>query len=631
MKNYTKPHPIKIIVLTTALLLCVSAAGFPASEPPPLPCRITFETDRDGNREIYVMEPDGSNPVNLTNNPADDMQPSWSPDGTRIAFVSNRETEKEGGQYVYVMDSDGKNVRQLNMENESTWPDWSPDGKVITYTAFGDIYVINADGSGESVNLTNSPEEDQRSKWSPDNHIILWLSGNNGRFDIFTMKPDGNSKKQLTENAAVNDAVWAIDGRIFGHWDSKEGGCFNCIMNADGTNISNAGGKGDIANHVPFITADGQRVELIAGPYQNGDNEILLVSPIFPEVFRNITQNKANDINPDWPGMCLSGLQRDMPDKPTDPVNKPADPPNKMTFGYAGDKGMHKERARDMQIACDELGIECVYGEIPELVNKGVDAIIQNTDKNSVNELRDDIKNAIDKDIPVFLLDAETKIDGAYSVSVDYNLWAKTSFEWMLEKIGGKGEIAYFDLDPVYRFSEAIKDLLTNYPDITVVEFRDGDYPSEKVKPETSDFVNMYPDLKAIWTSYFNFQAMDGLKFNGIPYEKWPVMVCEANRDGLLTWQKVQAEYPKFDCFASVNPPGIAYAAIYAAYYLKSGYQLDETVLGGEFGRTLFVDLPTVTKENFQVELDEMLKNDTHVVDELMTPEEIKGEWFIDK
>lgn len=631
MKNYTVPYPIKILLPTITLLFCISAVNISASETTPLPCNIAFETDRDGNPEIYVMEPDGSNPVNLTKNPADDMQPSWSPDGTRIAFVSNRETGGEGGQYVYVMDSNGENVRQLNTENESTWPDWSPDGRMITYTAFGDIYAINADGSGEAVNLTSSPEKDEQSKWSPDSKQMLWLSGNNGRFDIFTIDAGGTNKKQLTKNAAVNDATWSIDGRIFGHWDSKEGGCFNCIMNADGTNITNAGGKGDIANYLPFRTADGHRVELYTGDHITGNNDIFLVSGIFPDTFLNITNNKANDINPDWPLKCLAGLQAVGAGKPVDPGTKPSDDSKKMTFGYAGHIDKQKEREFDLHIACDELGIECVYGEIPELINKGVDAIIQNTNKNTVNELQEDIIKAKDKGIPVFLLDAETKTDGAYSVSIDYNLWAKTSFEWMLEKIGGKGEIAYFDLDPVYRFPETIKDLLSHYPDITVVEFRDGDYESEKVKPETTDFVNLHPDLKAIWTSYFNFQAMDGLKYNGIPYEKWPVMVCEANRDGLLTWQKVQAEYPKFDCFASVNPPGIAYAAVYAAYYLKSGYQIDESALGGEFGRTLYVDLPVVTKENLQEELDEMLKNDNYVVDDLMTPDEIKEKWFVEK
>jgi ABC-type sugar transport system substrate-binding protein len=142
--------------------------------------------------------------------------------------------------------------------------------------------------------------------------------------------------------------------------------------------------------------------------------------------------------------------------------------------------------------------------------------------------------------------------------------------------------------------------------------------------------VNQYPDLKAIWTSYDNFQAMTGLEYLGIPYEKWPVMICEATRDGLLTWERIQAAYPDFDCFASVNPPGIAYAAVYAAYYLESGNPMDEFVLRGKFGRTLYVNLPTVTKDNFRQKLDEMLKYDTYVVDEWMSPDEIKDKWFLE-
>ena len=71
-----------------------------------------------------------------------------------------------------------------------------------------------------------------------------------------------------------------------------------------------------------------------------------------------------------------------------------------------------------------------------------MDAIIQNTDQNSVDALRDDIQKARDKGVPVFLLDAETNTDGAYSISIDPDHWAKTSLGWMLEKIGGKGRIA---------------------------------------------------------------------------------------------------------------------------------------------------------------------------------------------
>ncbi|MEM5796673.1 MAG: hypothetical protein AAGU23_10450, partial [Bacillota bacterium] len=78
----------------TALPVATEA---PTPEPEPIPCNIAFDSDRDGSREIYSMAPDGSGQVNLTNNPADDFDPVWSPDGTQIAFVSNRETDAGEG------------------------------------------------------------------------------------------------------------------------------------------------------------------------------------------------------------------------------------------------------------------------------------------------------------------------------------------------------------------------------------------------------------------------------------------------------------------------------------------------------------------------------------------------------
>ncbi|MCU0486125.1 MAG: substrate-binding domain-containing protein [Anaerolineales bacterium] len=603
----------------------------PTPTPEPLTCTIAFDSDRDSNREIYRMAPDGSALNNLSNHPAEDSDPAWSPDGSQIAFVSNRENNAEGGQFIYIMDADGGNVHQLTLENESKWPDWSHDGSSITYTHHGDIYITKADGSAQSINLTNSPEEDEQSTWSPDGKKIAWLSKEQGGWNIFIMDADGNHQQKLTNNGQVYSIQWTIDGQLFSIWDHPEGLCFKCVMNADGSNIMEAGGKGELQRFLPFKTLNGDRVECIgADNVMVPDSEIYLVGEMYPDIFLNLTNNPANDRNPDWPTNCLSGFEGVFPEVSTVPVIEPTPSSSELVFGYAGDKPELKERARAMQIACNELGIQCVYGEIPELIEMGVNAIIQNADKDSVDGLRDDILNARDHQIPVFLLDAETNAEGAYSVTIDYDLWAQTSFEWMLEKIGGKGQIAYFDLAPDHRYTDMIQKLLSRYPNISVVEFRDGKYDPEKIKPETSDFVNMYPDLKAIWTSYSNFQAMTGLEYNKIPYEKWPVMVCEANRDGLLTWERIQAAYPSFDCFASVNPPGIAYAAIYAAYYLESGYPIDASVLGGEFGHTLYVNLPTVTMDNFQAKLNDMLQNDTHIVDDWMTPEEIKENWFLE-
>ena len=97
--------------------------------------QIAFTSTRDGNPEIYVMDADGSNQIRLTNHPVEDAAPSWSPNGRRIVFVSNR----NGGNYqIYVMDDDGKNVRRITEGTHDSTPAWSPDGRTIAYDGHED-------------------------------------------------------------------------------------------------------------------------------------------------------------------------------------------------------------------------------------------------------------------------------------------------------------------------------------------------------------------------------------------------------------------------------------------------------------------------------------------------------------
>jgi Tol biopolymer transport system component len=102
--------------------------------------KIAFTSDRGGNSEIYVMDQDGANITNLSDNAASDDRPSWSPDGLRLAFASNR----DGNYEIYVMDADGSNQTNLTSNaTEDRYPAWSPDGSKIAFYSFRDGNMAN--------------------------------------------------------------------------------------------------------------------------------------------------------------------------------------------------------------------------------------------------------------------------------------------------------------------------------------------------------------------------------------------------------------------------------------------------------------------------------------------------------
>ena len=126
--------------------------------------QIAFSSERDGNPEIYVMDADGKNQRRLTNNDFPDTDPSWSPDGKRITFVSERNKNIAGKRpQIYVMDADGKNQHRLSNEFFAEWhPSWSLDGKRIAFTSTGAmdvagghwrIYVMDTDGGNKAKTL----------------------------------------------------------------------------------------------------------------------------------------------------------------------------------------------------------------------------------------------------------------------------------------------------------------------------------------------------------------------------------------------------------------------------------------------------------------------------------------------
>ena len=114
------------VLLMAAILGLIVACGNGSEEKPYEQSKIAFMSSRDGDFDIYVMNADGSEQNNLTNNPARDSSPAWSPDGKKIVFPSDR----DGNYEIYVMDADGSGQKRLT--NNSAYdgaPTWSPDGK----------------------------------------------------------------------------------------------------------------------------------------------------------------------------------------------------------------------------------------------------------------------------------------------------------------------------------------------------------------------------------------------------------------------------------------------------------------------------------------------------------------------
>ena len=183
--------------------------------------KIAFTNTRDGNAQIYVMNPDGSNQTRLTNNSTFDTDPAWSPDGTRMVFTSTR----DGNEEIYVMKADGSNQTRLtNNSAADRSAVWSPDGAQIAFVSNRssvnfDIFVMNVDGSAQT-NLTNGgvQADFQDPDWSPDGTKIacsqvIIQSGVRGPSGIVVMNANGNNQTllSLAGNVDINPR-WSPDG-----------------------------------------------------------------------------------------------------------------------------------------------------------------------------------------------------------------------------------------------------------------------------------------------------------------------------------------------------------------------------------------------------------------------------------
>jgi len=213
--------------------------------------KIAFMSGRDGNFEIYTMNADGSSQTRITNNVAADGFPAWSPNGSKIAFVRG-DLNNPSTFEVYVMDANGSNQVRLTTDSVIDGvPSWSPDGTKIVFMSGGssvfdpnafEIYRIDADGNNRT-RLTNNTVVDGQPSYSPDGTKIVFGSGNalspNG-IEIYVMNADGSNRIQLTNNAVTDGfPAWSFDGAniVFASGSVADETTVELfVMNANGTN-----------------------------------------------------------------------------------------------------------------------------------------------------------------------------------------------------------------------------------------------------------------------------------------------------------------------------------------------------------------------------------------------------------
>ncbi len=207
--------------------------------------RLVFTSERDGDGEVYLMSRDGSGPVNLTRDPGDDGGPAWSPAciepdpgcTERIAFHSNR----DGDYDLYVQelpDADGPGAgRLLRLTDDPAdqrWPAWSPDGEQLVFMQqtedyFWDIFVLEI-RTGQVRRYTDTPDiDDVLPAWSPDGRTIAWVSGQTGWFRIWLMDAAcdpacGANARLLLPDAEGPDAASEDDVHEFDPAWSPDGG-----------------------------------------------------------------------------------------------------------------------------------------------------------------------------------------------------------------------------------------------------------------------------------------------------------------------------------------------------------------------------------------------------------------------
>ena len=312
---------ILVAALAAGLLMALVIAGTkPAgAQAAPSNGKIAFKSDRAGNQEIYVMnaalEDNTNQPQRLTTDPALDFSPDISPDGNRIVFMSDREDDNED---IYIMDTqdidndgNGDNlVRLTNHPATDLRPTFSPDRTRIVFESYRDgnyeIYTMLVAAPEDNITnppqrLTSNPATDYAPDFSPDGTRIAFSSNRNrdGDYEIYTMNSDGTGRPTRLTNNSTSDRVpdYAPDGRIA--FSNNGGGKYKIfVMNADGSRKTRLPGTSG-SDYGPDFSPDGTQIAFYSYPTSTATGDIYTMNANGKATTR-LTTARGEDTLPSW-------------------------------------------------------------------------------------------------------------------------------------------------------------------------------------------------------------------------------------------------------------------------------------------------------------------------------------------
>src|SRR6266536_1403348 len=199
---------------------------------------IAYRSEPHDHPELWVMNADGTGQHRLTR---DGGFPTWSPDGSMIAYAPGGGPSGRSG--IAVMNADGSGQRRLAHTDYGEYPSWSPDGKRIAFNSnlSGEGLMYIGDGDGSRVVDLSGVGQGHEVAWSPDGRSILFVSERDhpdNYNDIYVMRPDGSGVKRLTR-AGGETPAWSPDGRYI---VLSAGGLF--VMRADGSGVTSVPAEG---------------------------------------------------------------------------------------------------------------------------------------------------------------------------------------------------------------------------------------------------------------------------------------------------------------------------------------------------------------------------------------------------